>query len=40
MVIPGALILKTVVIILIAPYKLDRPATCKLRIDKSTLEPR
>ena len=38
-VIPGARILNTVVIILILPYRLEIPATCRLSIDKSTADP-
>ena len=37
--IPGVLILTTVVIKLIAPNKEDTPAKCKLKIAKSTLPP-
>ena len=39
MVIPGALILKIVVIKLIAPNIEDAPAICKLKIAKSTDPP-
>jgi hypothetical protein len=37
---PGALILIIVTIRLIAPYKEEIPAICKLKIDKSTAAPK
>jgi hypothetical protein len=40
MLMPGARMFITVVMILMEPIKLDTPATCRLKIDKSTAAPR